>query len=90
MEGLNETQMQQVSAAIEKSKEENNNVIGQLLKDADAKLRNMEEVAQALLIGVATQTKRVDERVADLNTLKDVALGRHQTSTSAASRSSRR
>ena len=75
MEGLNETQMQQVSAAIEKSKEENNNVIGQFLKDADAKLKNMEEVAQAQLIEVATQTKRVDERVVDLNTLKDVALG---------------
>ena len=75
MEGLNVTQMQQVIAAIEKSKEENNNVIGQFLKDADAKLKNMEEVAQAQLIEVATQTKRVDERVVDLNTLKDVALG---------------
>ena len=65
MEGLNETQMQQVSAAVEKSKEENNNVIGQFLKDADAKLKNMEEVAQPLLIEVATQTKRVDGRVVD-------------------------
>ena len=74
MEGLNETQMQQVAAAIEQSKEANNNIIGKFLKDADDKLAKMEEVAQALFTEVATQTKRVDERVVDLNLLKDIAL----------------
>ena len=74
MEGLNETQMQQVAAAIEQSKEANNNIIGKFLKDADDKLAKMEEVAQALYTEVATQTKRVDERVVDLNLLKDIAL----------------
>ena len=74
MEGLNETQMQQVAAAIEQSKEANNNIIGKFLKDADDKLAKLEEVAQALFTEVATQTKRVDERVVDLNVLKDIAL----------------
>ena len=74
MEGLNETQMQQVAAAIEQSKEANNNIIGNFLKDSAEKLAKMEEVAQALYAEVATQTKRVDERVVDLNLLKDIAL----------------
>ena len=74
MASLTEMQMQQVTAAIEQSKEANNNIIGKFLKDADEKLAKMEEVAQALYLEVATQTKRVDERVVDLNALKDIAL----------------
>ena len=62
-------------AAIEQSKEQNNNFIGQFLKDADAKLQNMQAVAQAMMVELAMETKRVDERVVDLNQLKDVVLG---------------
>ena len=67
MATLNETQMAQVLAAIEDSKEKNNAFIGQFLKDADEKLVKMEAVARAIMTELATQTGRVDERVVDLN-----------------------
>ena len=74
MEGLNETQIQQVNLAIEQSKEANNTIFGKFLKEFDEKSAKMEYVAQALYLEVATQTQSVNERVVDLNTLKGVAL----------------
>ena len=45
------------------------------MKDADVKLKQMEQVAGVLREELTTQTKRVDDCVRDLNELKDVALG---------------
>ena len=59
---------------IGQSTEENNTIIGNFLKSSADKAAKMEEVSQALYLEIATQTQRINERVVELNTLKEVAL----------------
>ena len=74
MEGLNDTQMGQVRQMIGASVEANNHTIAQFLQSAAEKTSEMQRLEQVIITEVKTQTARIDERVAELNDLKEIAL----------------
>ena len=74
MEGLNDNRMPQVRTMIGQNVEENNTIIGTFMRSAADKTANMERLSQAMCLEIATQTERINERVVELNVLKEVAL----------------
>ena len=74
MEGLNDNQMQQVRTMIGQNVVENNTIIGTFIREAADKTANMERLSQAMYLEIAAQTDRMNERVVELNDLKQVAL----------------
>ena len=74
MEGLNDTQMAQVRQIVEQGVENNNVIIGQFTRMAADKIEEMQKLEQHIVDEVKTQTERINERVVELNELKEIAL----------------
>ena len=74
MEGLNDTQMAQVRQIVEQGVENNNVIIGRFTQMAADKIEEMQRLEQHIVDEVKTQTERINERVVELNDLKEIAL----------------